>query len=471
MEAKVLIQEIAKALAVQKSIDKKDAQVFVQSFFDVILEALKKDKYVKIKGLGTFKQIEVESRESMNIHTGERFEIMGHAKISFTPEASLKDAVNKPFAHFETVPLNDEVSDSDLDAIDARFQEEEAKNAALSENEETAVVPVSVEPEITAEPEKQEQQEEIQQIEEQNVTEESVVETPVETKQSEGQDIEQEIIEEPEVNTTEDEDFEKSVSVSESKIEQPVVEPSVAERKVPAGPDPHDYTPPFIYDAEWLEGEDLEDDEEQDDEDDDKHSKYFWRLAAVAAIVILAVGYFIGRYTFFKPSEVQVVMYDTVFVLKKVYVPDSLNIDSLYKADDSYEEAEVIEDEAPVVPVEELSVQNKPEKKQQQVAEQQKKQPEKKQPEKKQPEKQLPVQKTTDKYAEYPQLPGGAYWIVGTAQTYKIRSGETIRIIAERFFGSRQMAPYIIKYNGVADPDHVGEGTVLKIPALELKKK
>ena len=74
-------------------------------------------------------------------------------------------------------------------------------------------------------------------------------------------------------------------------------------------------------------------------------------------------------------------------------------------------------------------------------------------------------------HSQYPQVSGGAYWIVGTAQTYKVRSGETIRIIAERFFGSRQMAPYIIKYNNISDPDHVAEGTVLNVPKLESKKK
>ena len=99
MDTKVLIQDLAKALAERKGIDKKDALAFVQSFFDVVVFSLKRDKYVKIKGLGTFKQIEVESRESMNIHTGERFEIQGHMKISFTPDSSLRDAVNKPFAH------------------------------------------------------------------------------------------------------------------------------------------------------------------------------------------------------------------------------------------------------------------------------------------------------------------------------------------------------------------------------------
>ena len=117
-----MIQDLAKALATQKSIDKKAALAFVQSFFDVILDGLKEEKYVKIKGLGTFKLVDVESRESMNIHTGERFEIQGHAKIGFTLDATLKDLVNKPFAHFETVPLADDVTEAELEAVDAQFE-------------------------------------------------------------------------------------------------------------------------------------------------------------------------------------------------------------------------------------------------------------------------------------------------------------------------------------------------------------
>lgn len=65
------------------------------------------EKYVKVKGLGTFKLTEVESRESVNVNTGERFQIQGHNKISFTPDTTMKDLINKPFAHFETVILNE----------------------------------------------------------------------------------------------------------------------------------------------------------------------------------------------------------------------------------------------------------------------------------------------------------------------------------------------------------------------------
>lgn len=79
----------------------------------MIEEALATEKYVKVKGFGTFKLTEVDSRESVNVNTGERIEIQGHTKVSFTPDTTMKDLINKPFAHFETVILNDGVEFED----------------------------------------------------------------------------------------------------------------------------------------------------------------------------------------------------------------------------------------------------------------------------------------------------------------------------------------------------------------------
>ena len=107
MSDKITIQDIIELLAEKHGMNKKDAEAFVKEIFDLIEEALASEKYVKVKGLGTFKLTEVESRESVNVNTGERFQIQGHNKISFTPDTTMKDLINKPFAHFETVILNE----------------------------------------------------------------------------------------------------------------------------------------------------------------------------------------------------------------------------------------------------------------------------------------------------------------------------------------------------------------------------
>jgi nucleoid DNA-binding protein len=93
----------------------KDAETFVAMLFDVVNDGLMKDKLVKVKGLGTFKVASVKDRESVNVNTGERVLIEGHDKITFTPDAALRDFVNKPFAQFETVIVKDGVDFSDLD--------------------------------------------------------------------------------------------------------------------------------------------------------------------------------------------------------------------------------------------------------------------------------------------------------------------------------------------------------------------
>lgn len=114
--AKTALQLIADTVAKKHKITVKDAEKFVSAMFDVMNEGLKTDKLVKVKGLGTFKVQAVKPRESVNVNTGERVLIEGHDKISFTPDATMKELVNKPFAQFETVVLNDGVDFTDIDS-------------------------------------------------------------------------------------------------------------------------------------------------------------------------------------------------------------------------------------------------------------------------------------------------------------------------------------------------------------------
>lgn len=108
---KLLVSDLCTVLMDRHKITKNDAKVFISTFFDVILEGLEQDRIVKIKGLGTFKLVNVESRESINVSTGERFEISGHTKITFVPENGLKLQVNRPFADFTTTKIvSDEVA-------------------------------------------------------------------------------------------------------------------------------------------------------------------------------------------------------------------------------------------------------------------------------------------------------------------------------------------------------------------------
>lgn len=141
MNEKLNVQNLIDSLAERHGMSKKDADGFVKDFFQLIEEALEQDKYVKVKGLGTFKLIEVGSRESINVNTGERFEIEGHTKVTFTPEPALKEIINKPFSHFETVVLNEKtvledtlVENEELREVDEISEETEIKKEPLEKN-------------------------------------------------------------------------------------------------------------------------------------------------------------------------------------------------------------------------------------------------------------------------------------------------------------------------------------------------
>lgn len=144
MKKKLSLQDFAEILAQREDIDRKAADAFARSFFDIIEQGLQTDKFVKIKGFGTFKLVAVSERESVNINTGERFQISGHTKVSFTPDSTMKELVNRPFAHFEAVDLNDDTDTKEFEVIDEEMEEETDE-----EIEEDEAIPSTDEVETT----------------------------------------------------------------------------------------------------------------------------------------------------------------------------------------------------------------------------------------------------------------------------------------------------------------------------------
>ncbi|MBQ5680760.1 MAG: HU family DNA-binding protein, partial [Bacteroidaceae bacterium] len=206
MENKITLSQLARTLAQKMGMPQKKAEAFLKEFFDSIAENVKTDKLVKVKGLGTFKLIDVNDRESVNVHTGERIVIPGHSKLSFTPEASLRDAVNRPFADFQTVVINDETNLEDMERVP---QEE---------------------PEAVVEPEVVEQQEEPEVALEQESAAEQV--TPSAEESEELPSVEPEKSEPEPVVEVEEE----VVAVPDEKKEEPVKQETVKEeQKKPRG--------------------------------------------------------------------------------------------------------------------------------------------------------------------------------------------------------------------------------------------
>lgn len=176
MNEKITLQDIINLLCEKQGISPKEAETFVRTMFDLIEEALTNEKYVKIKGLGTFKLTEVNSRESVHVNTGKRIEIQGHSKVSFTPDTSMKELINKPFSHFETVVLNEGVELEDTVVEETVIETPVAEKPVIEEPETVAENPI-VEEAVVEEP-----------ITEEPIIEESAVEEtlkPTEPEESE----------------------------------------------------------------------------------------------------------------------------------------------------------------------------------------------------------------------------------------------------------------------------------------------
>ena len=191
MNEKITLQDLVELLSEKNDMTKKNADAFLRCMFDLIEEALTNEKYVKIKGLGTFKLTEVDSRESMNVNTGERIEIQGHTKISFTPDTTMKELINKPFSHFETVILNDgvELEDTPFDI-----------EPKVEEMADEMVEKIIEEPQVEVEPVVEDKVEVAEEPVVSPVVDEPIpVEEVLESVEEEPKEVEAAVVEEPEV--------------------------------------------------------------------------------------------------------------------------------------------------------------------------------------------------------------------------------------------------------------------------------
>ena len=255
MNEKITIQDIIDLLCQKHNIDRKEAELFTKGMFDLIEEALATEKFVKVKGLGTFKLTEVDARESVDVNTGERIEIQGHTKVSFTPDTTMKELINKPFSHFETVVLNDGV---------------ELEDTVACEDVETSHLEVL---DSTTE-----------------VKDTSIVETPIikeESISSEESVINESIVEEPVVEEAELEEPVIETSYGEEVItEEIVTEESASENLIVEEPQP----------AISLVNEDC-----TSELTEEKKSPFFlWGIIVVLLLIILFGVYWI----FFRTSAV-----------------------------------------------------------------------------------------------------------------------------------------------------------------------
>ena len=241
--SKLNIYDLCSVLTSKNGLDDKESHRFIKAIFDVIQEGLDEDKIVKVKGLGTFKIIEVDDRESINVNTGERVLIEGHSKLTFTPDSVMKEIVNKPFSQFETVILNEGVD----------FPEPVVEEPAVEDiiaDEPAEDKEIIVEPQI-----------------DNNVAEQSVEEEPV---------------------------AEKTVA------EEPVTEEPVAEEPVAEEPVAEDSVVEFTDDNDNVQSGEENSVEESVFEPSNNNSILRWILSGVAVLLLILGaaygGYLYGRY-------------------------------------------------------------------------------------------------------------------------------------------------------------------------------
>ena len=241
--SKLNIYDLCSVLTSKNGLDDKESHRFIKAIFDVIQEGLDEDKIVKVKGLGTFKIIEVDDRESINVNTGERVLIEGHSKLTFTPDSVMKEIVNKPFSQFETVILNEGV-----DFPEPVVEEPAAEDIIADEPAEGKEI--IVEPQI-----------------DNNVAEQSVEEEPV---------------------------AEKTVA------KEPVAEKNVAEEPVAEEPVAEDSVVEFTDDNDNVQSGEENSVEESVFETSNNNSILRWILSGVAVLLLILGaaygGYLYGRY-------------------------------------------------------------------------------------------------------------------------------------------------------------------------------
>ena len=388
---KIFMSDLADRLAEQAGMSKRDAQQFLSAVVETIQEGVNNDKIVKIKGLGTFKVIDAEARESVNVNTGERVTIDSHQKLTFTPDSAMKDLVNKPFSQFETVVLNDGVDFDDVNTESV----EELKDT--EKPEETEILEVS---EISSVPEKSEAPESSEK------SESSVI--PVVSEVSEASVV------------TEISDAPASPEVSDEPEASEVPEVSSVSET------------PEISEAPELT------------ETTEYKQSYWWLwllIAIVACVCSFAGGYILGRHmdrnSIYDDEESKS---DTTLAVV-VNCQDTLTISAQKNDTLKAEEQEMSKQKIDSVKSDVLT---------------------------KKTDEETPEWK---KYEDMDsRVRTGAYRIVGTDRVVKVKSGETLKRIANRILGEG-MECYVEVYNNISSGQTLKEGQEIMIPKLELKKK
>ena len=439
------IKDLAEILVQKHQLDSRSAEMFMNVVVETIHEGLKNDRVVKVKGFGTFKLTAVRERESINVNTGERVVISSHDKVSFTPDAVLRDLVNKPFAQFDTVVLADGVDFEDVPEMETEDGDavvDEVSEIPAPVQEQAKIVPMQVEPEPKPEPKPEPEPEPEEVVEPEPVAEPEVEVAPEPVVEPVP---EPEVVPEPEPEV---EQPEPEVPAGE-EVEAPVV-PEVPE--APEIPEPPE-TPEQPEKEPEKEPEQEEEQQEEHpdyisefyDEENNDCKRMFLIYAIIVNVVVAALFFVFGYYA--RSTNLLGIEKETAVQTPATPVVEQPDVTKQKAAEESTAEKKVEqpEEKKPVAePKKEETAEAKSEVK---------------------PE---PKVEQTSKYDSDPRVRTGAYRIVGVANTITVKSGQTIKSISKTYLGAG-MECYVEAFNGGIT--ELKEGQTIKIPKLELKKK
>ena len=456
--SKFSLNTLGKLLADKSGLSQVEAELFIRKMFDVCNQGLDADKQVKIKWLGTFKVQATKDRESINVNTGERFTIEGRDKLTFTPDNILKEIVNKPFAQFETVVVNDGV---DFDEIDEKFGEEQTEDApaqvidfldeekTATPNPEVVVNGSEKEKEKEAEDELAKQiaieQAKLEKLKQAQLEQERIQKEKLEKEKQEQERLEQERLEQERLEQ------EKLELAQQQQAQKAVVEPAVS-------------------------ASDESEEEEEEEESSNSHHIVIPRYLVVAVCLIVValiggMGWFAFNYGQMTAQRdhlaMQLNQYHQAPAKKVPAKPAAAPLSQEQKLrqkamEDSIRMAKTAE----AVKLAENSDEESAN------AEKAKQAEAKAKAEAKEKAKDKAEEKATSKiassqYDKDARVRTGAYRIIGVAQTVTVGAGQTLEQISTRYLGSG-MECYVEALNGKST---VKAGQKIKIPKLELKKK
>lgn len=431
MDKKILLQNLADSVAERSGITKRKAEAFVRSFFEITEDGLLADGIVKVKGFGTTKIVAVGGRESVNINTGERFQIEGHDKVTFTPDTPFRDLVNRPFAHFTTTILADNLDEEELAAASLLSQEPEpTPEEDAPEVEEVAPAVEEEKPAVVEEAPIEEA--EVPVVEEEVPVEE--METPVEEQEAPVEETTPTATIETEVETEEHPESSQTTETSEDMQQPIIIQNTIPESR-----------------TNW------------------------WRAGFIVltTLVLMTLSYFAGYYRVFCPCEWEdatevfvdapeiVTEGDSTVESNNESAQTTVNhqnaaLDSqsqeVVATDEKAESLKLAEEKAAA---ERLAAQR--------AAEDKKIAAEKAAAEKANAEKKL-----KDAARKYPQMEG-EYLITGVLKVHEMKSGDNLYKLARQAYGDKRLASYIVFHNNISNPDLVKTGQKIEIPQLTRK--